>query len=74
MPLRDVCFYFSGDIKPPKMRILIAQLILGSSTIWFRLLPSQSIGHCPGVGSLVEYFSLSSQFQVFRWAENGASR
>ena len=24
IPLRDVCFYFSGDIKPPKIRILIA--------------------------------------------------
>ena len=24
MPLRDVCFYFSGDIKPQKIRILIA--------------------------------------------------
>ena len=53
MPLRDVCF--SGNIKPKKMRHLNCTFH-GSSTIWFRLQPSQFIGHCPGVDSSVEYF------------------
>ena len=49
-------------------------IFAGSSTIWFRLQPSQFIGHCPGVDSLVEYFLVRCLFQAFRWAENGASR
>ena len=53
MPLRDVCFYFSGNIKPPKMRNFNC-IFHGASTIWFRLQPSQFIGHCPGVDSSVE--------------------
>ena len=65
MPLRDVCFYFSGNIKPQKMRKLIC-IFHGSSTIWFRLQPSQFIGHCPGVDSLVEYFLVRCLFQAFR--------
>ena len=55
MPLRDVCFCFSGNIKPQKMRNLNCTFH-GSSTIWFRLQPSQFIGHCPGGHSSVEYF------------------
>ena len=55
MPLRDVCFYFSGNIKPPKMRNLNC-IFHGSSTIWFRLQPSQFIGHCLGVDSSLGFF------------------
>ena len=55
MPLRDVCFCFSGNIKPKKMGNLNC-IFHGSSTIWFRLQPSQFIGHCPEVDSSVEYF------------------
>ena len=55
MPLRDVCFCFSGNIKPKTMRNLNCTFH-GSSIIWFRLQPSQFIGHCPGGHSSVEYF------------------
>ena len=55
MPLRDVFFCFSDNIKPKNMRNLNCRFH-SSSTIWFRLQPSQFIGHCPGVDSSVEYF------------------
>ena len=55
MPLRDVCVCFSDNIKPKNMRNLNC-IFHSSSTIWFRLQPSQFIGHCPGVDSSVEYF------------------
>ena len=55
MPLRDVFFCFSDNIKPKNMRNLNC-IFHSSSTIWFRLQPSQFIGHCPGVDSSGEYF------------------
>ena len=73
MPLRDVCVCFSGNIKPKKMRNLNC-IFHGSSTIWFRLQPSQSKGHCSGVGTSAKYFLVSCLFQASRWTENGASR
>ena len=48
MPLLDVCFCFSGNIKPTKMRNLNS-IFHGSGPFCFRLQPSQFIGHCPGV-------------------------